>query len=398
MGTEELGMIKTGMLLSKRGFIVNTILFFAFFTSYFVLSYVVQEAFLSADIQASFNFVVAVSLLSASFFAQRLCTLGVMYKCSVITSAATGLLFLVSIDVVRFVLMTVTGVFFGIGQLAFLTYFWNSTVPEERGRIGGFIGFVSLPISFVVAPVLEGALDFLGTVILSIVFSLLPLAVILLKPVRLAKETKKNTDRKYFEKRTILLYSIPWILFSFINATLAKTVSLNVSSQVPSSFYFSLILLQVVASIIGALIGGIIADFFGRRLALTFSVTAYGVSVAFAGLIQNYAMYYLAYVLNGLSWGTLFTLYTFVIWGDLANSENSARMYSIGLSTFYVTASVGFLIPVSQIPLVVSSLVSILLIFLANLPLVLAPELLPMDFRDKIRMKLHLRKIRKIER
>jgi uncharacterized membrane protein YeiH len=292
----------------------------------------------------------------------------------------------------------VVGIFFSIGQLAFFTYFWNLTVPEERGRIAGLIGFVSFPFYFIVAPIIVETLDFPGIVMLSIVLSLGLLSVILLRPEKAVLTAKKDERENHSEKRTVLLYSIPWILFSLINATLAKNISLNISQQVPSSFYFFLTILQVIGVIFGAIFGGIIADFFGRRLSLAFSLTLYGISSALAGLTKINEILSFVYVANGLSWGILLTLYTFVVWGDLANKENCAKMYSIGLITLYLTIGVGLLpTQIAQIPLVVSSLLSCLLIFLSNVPLILAPELLPSDLRERIKLKLHMRAVRKIK-
>jgi hypothetical protein len=367
--------------------------------SLYVLPHVV---FLSAEnlliVQASFHFIIAIALLFTSFFIHRFNKLRVIYACSIVISIVTVLLFFVSNDIFRLIFIFVVGIFFGIGQLAFFTYFWNLTVSEERGRIGGLIGFVSLPFYFIVGIGVAETLDFLGTVMLSIILSLGPLVVILLRPGKAVLTAKKDERGNYSEKRTVLLYSIPWVLFSLINATLAKNISLNILQQVSSSFYLFLSVLQVMAAVFGALGGGIIADFFGRRLSLAFSLTLYGISSALAGMVNNYTMFYFVYVANGLSWGILLTLYSFVVWGDLANKENCAKMYSIGLITLYLTIGVGLLpTQISQIPPAVSSLASCLLIFLSNIPIVLAPELLPSDFRERIKLKLHMSAVRKIK-
>jgi MFS family permease len=394
--------MKNGVLLAKRGFIVNVILFFIFFTLYYVFSlYVLRHIVISSadDLliaQASFSFIIAITLLLTSFFIHRINRLRAIYACSMVTSIVTVLLFFISNDIFRLILIFVVGIFFSIGLLAFFTYFWNLTVPEERGRVAGLIGFVSLPFYFIVGVVLAETLDFLGTVMLSVILSLGTLTVILLRPEKAMLTAKKDERENYPEKRTVLLYSIPWVMFSLINATLAKNISLNISQQVPSSFYLFLTILQLIGVLFGALGGGIIADFFGRRLSLAFSLTLYGISSALAGLVKSDAIFCLVYAANGLSWGILLILYLFVVWGDLANKENCAKMYAIGLMTFYLTTGAGFLAPISQVPLVVSSLVSCLLIFLSNVPLILAPELLSSDFRERIRLKLHMKAVRKM--
>lgn len=400
----KMGVLKDGVLLTKRGFTVSVFFFFIFFTLYYVLSlYVLKYVAIALSynlliLQVSFNFTLAITLLFTSFLIRRFNKLHVIYACSAVTSIITGLLFSVSNNIFSLVCVFAAGIFFCTGQLAFFSYFWNLTVAEERGRIAGLIGFIALPFYFIVDPFIVESLDFSGVLILSISLSLGPLLVALMKPEKALLITKKDEEGNHPERRTILFYSIPWVMFSLINATLARNMSLDILRQVPSSFYVYLTLLQVTGAFFGTLFGGIIADFFGRRIILASSLTLYGISSALAGLVQNYAAYYFVYVANGLSWGMLLTLYSFVVWGDLSNKDNCAKMYSIGLATFYLTTGVGLLTQISQISLVVSSLAACLLIFLSNVPIVLAPEILPSDFRERIRLKLHMQALKKIEK
>ena len=396
----------TGVRLTKRGFLVIMILYFNFLTWYYVYSiYVLRHVVGSSAetqlmVNPSFNFVIIVALILNSFFIHRFSKIRIVYRCSLATSTLTILLLFTSSIVLRLMIVFVAAIFFSIGQLAFFTYFWSLTASEERGRVTGLIGFFCLPFFYFVTFSIAETLDFSGTVMLGVILSLEPLVVKLLRPEKAMLTAKKDERGNYPEKRTIFLYLIPWVLFSLINATLARNISLHISQQVPSSFYLSLTGLQAIAAVFGALGGGIIADFFGRRLALAFSLTLYGISSALAGLVKNYEMFCLVYVANGLTWGVLLTLYLLVVWGDLANKENCARVYSIGLITFYLTMGVGSLLTyqMSEIPLIISSLVSCLLIFLSNIPLILAPELLSSDFRERIKIKLYMNVIRKIGR
>jgi len=297
-------------------------------------------------------------------------------------------------------ILFVAGVFFSIEMLACFTYFWSLTIPEERGRAAGLAGFFALPFAYVISWMAETS-DLSWTVMLAVILSLAPLLIKLLKPEKRAMLTAKKNEKGYHhEKRTILLYLVPWALFSLINATLARNISLHVLQSVPSSLYIFLLVLQMTASGFGALGGGIIADFFGRRLSLVFSLTIYGVGSALVGLVENYKMLYFVYILNGLSWGIFIAVYILVVWGDLADEETCAKRYSIGLLVFYLAQGVGSLLTnqVSQIPLIVSSLVSCLLIFLSNIPLILAPELLSADFREKIKLKLYMNVVRKLRK
>lgn len=349
-------------------------------------------------LQIAYNFVVVAALLLSSYFINRINRIFTIYGCSIVTSVATVFLFFVPNDALRLTLVFVTAALFSLGQLSFFTYFWNSTLPEERGRIGGLIGFVSLPFYFFVSIGVASILDFSGLLLLSIAIGSTQLLIVFLGPRRAFSEKKERTEN-FFEKRTILLYLIPWLVFSLINATLAKDISLNIVEQVSSSFYIQLTIVQLVTALSGTLVGGIIADLFGRRIPLAISLTLYGISSALPGILNNYATFYFAYATNGLSWGILLTLFSFVIWGDLSNKENCGKMYSIGLATLYFTISVGLFFPeILDIPIIVSSLTSCLLIFLSNIPIFLAPELLQSDFRERIRLKLHMNAVKKAKK
>ena len=177
-----------------------------------------------------------------------------------------------------------------------------------------------------------------------------------------------------------------------INATLGNTISLHVSHQFDLNSVALLLTLQVVGGSIGALLGGLMADFVGRRPSLVTGLILYGINSAISGLAQSYELFYLSYIGIGLTWGIFLTLYLFVVWGDLANAETHLRMYSIGLVIYYSATGIGSLFgsQLSNIPLTVASIISCLLIFLSNIPLLFAPELLQRDFRERIRLKSYI--------
>lgn len=401
---EKVSTLKYGISLTKRGLFLTIILSTVFYISYFVFSlYVIKYFSPNPDnsllAQAAFNFVIIVTLIVTSFWIDKINKLHIIYVCSIATAIFATSLYFVSIDIFKLVCIFTIGLFFGIGQLAFLTHFWNSTVPEERGRVAGLNGFFSLFFYIIMYVTVAQTFDFHSAVAFGIVLSLIPLSTILLKPKNASLMTKKNKIEYYPEKRTIFLYLIPWILFSLINVTLAKSTSFHISQQVSAFSYFFLIALQITAAAFGTIVGGTMSDFYGRKISLVFSLTLYGISSALAGFANTYILYFV-YLANGLSWGILLALFTFVIWGDLSNGRNVAKMYAIGLTIFYLSQGIG-LLPIEQtlqIPLVVSSLASCLLIFFANIPIFLAPELLSSDFREKLKLKSHMNEVKKIKK
>jgi MFS family permease len=395
-----MSLLKAGILITKRGFLVSTLVFLIFHTLHLIFSVVIsQHLILSSNnsllVQASFNFVVAITLILSSFLVDRINKIVSIYRSSLAIIFLTILLFFVPNVYLKIAVLLIIGAIFSIGLLGFLAYFWKLTASEERGRVSGFMGFIALPINFIVAYLIAPSLDFLGTVTLSIVVSLGIVVIVLLNPKMAMWTAKKKAEESYFEKRTVLLYAIPWIVFSLVNVTFAKNTSLIVSQQVSSSFHLSLLGLQFIGVIFGSIIGGIIADFFGRRLSLIFSLTAYGTSAALVGMFTSNAILFLVYLINGFSWGILFILYIFVVWGDLANKSNCAKMYSFGLATYYLTIGIGLVTQIS-IPIVVSSLATCLLVFLSNIPVALAPELLSSSFRERMGIRRHLNAVKKI--
>jgi MFS family permease len=397
-----MSLLKNGILISKGGFLASILLFFIFLTSYFVFSYLIPSYIIpSSDyrltVQASFNFIIAVTLVVSGFFLDRINKLVLICTSSVGTILMSCLLFFAPNDFLRIAILFLLGIFFSLGLLGFFTKFWKLTVPEERGRISGLIGFGAFPFNFIVAVLLAPSISFLGAITLSIIFSLGTIVIGLWKSEKAVLTTKQNEEGNYFEKRTVLLYSIPWVIFSLVNVTFAENASVIVSQQVSSSFYLFLLGLQVVGTVFGSIIGGTVSDFFGRRLSLTFSLTLYGVSTALVGIFISNEVFSFVYFVNGLSWGILFTLYIFVIWGDLANKNNCAKMYSIGLAIYYLNLGIGLLTQIS-IPILISSLSACLLIFLSNIPIVLAPELLSPYFRERMKMRLHMNAVKKIDK
>jgi MFS family permease len=177
---------------------------------------------------------------------------------------------------------------------------------------------------------------------------------------------------------------------------LAANTSAIVQQLISPSLYFSLRSVQVIGVIFGVLLGGIVADLLGRRFSLVFSLTFFGFCTALVGLFASDLVFLVVYGASGLSWGILFVLYIFVVWGDLSNQDNRIRVYSIGLITYFLSLGVGFSVEVS-VPIFQSALLSVLLIFLLNLPLIFAPELLPSYILDKIRMKRHMGTVKKLE-
>jgi len=341
-------------------------------------------------------FTIAFTLIVGGRFISKINKTSAIFVSFVAISIEGILLITTASEILRQAIVFTMSAQFSFVLLALFIWFWSTTEPEERGRLTGVVGFITLPFYFLVANVLLENLDFVWTTLLAVLLTAGVLFALLIAPKKtLARE--KSSIPNCYERRTVILYSIPWILFSLVNATLAFNVSLNISAQVTPSFYLLLLAFQVAGVAFGALVGGVVADVFGRRPSLMLSLTLYGISSALLGLTQNNAIFVVAYAANGLSWGILSMLYVFVVWGDLATEKTVEKMYSIGIAVYYSALGVGLLTPpLSQTPFIVTSLASCLLIFLLNIPVILAPELLSSDFSERTRLKLHINAVKKI--
>ena len=377
-------------------FINILFLYFALFNWYYTFSYnilklIIGENSIFIFFNSSFNLILYFTILLCGKLIKKAEKTTFIFIWTII-SLLSQIFFIMNLNTLfKLIVYLFSGFIFGLSILSYFAYFWEFTTIEERGRISGFMGLINLPI-FSIITLLIMDLRMFKIIILCVIFNLIVLIILLkLKEKRLSiyKTTQKGFNP---EKRVIILYLIPWIIFSFINVTLAKIINLNVWSHFPCIYTSLLIIIQLIGSSLGALIGGIIADLFGRRLSITFGLTFYGISTAISGLSKSYITFLLAFLGNGISWGIFLTLYLFVIWGDLSNEETFVHRYSIGLGIPFLANGVGifFNSQVYNIPLLYATLIICLLIFISNIPLIMAPELLPSDFRERIHLKLYL--------
>jgi hypothetical protein len=390
-------------LANKRQLFYFGVIFAVFFTFYY--TFILQILPISsADIdinlmQAIFTLSIVFSILltnSIKKYLGKKC----LYSFFVVIPFLT-LFMLIGVPViVRFFITIINGAFFGLSQLIFIGFFWKSISSNRRGQSAAFIVFIALPIYFLTSTVLTSEMGLANlTIVLSTLF-----VVAFAATLKLTNESKINKNENFHEKRTIILYTIPWIIFSFINATFSRTISLNKELSISPDFFLVLSVLQIIGALVGALIGGKIADQIGRRTTLAISITLYGISMAISGFalssgitLNSFSLFF-SFLIDGLSWGIILTIYIFVIWGDLANSKNYLAIYSIGLSVFFLTAGLGYFSAslFSSISVSGSTLIGCSLIFLCNVPIAFAPELLISETREKSQIDSYLKKVRKV--
>jgi MFS family permease len=381
----------------KSAILINFLMFTCFFSFYYIFVFqTLPDAgfdFFSVSIlQAIFLLSTVISILVVSHFKNNLGKKHIIVF-SLATIVNLTFLFFSGTFFCRLFFVILIGVFFGISQLSAYALFWNTTESLKRSRVAGLIGFMALICYFMIYFISLG-LNYSANIALC--FMLITATTI--GGIFVVKKIDNQTLRKkamYFpEKRTIVLYTAPWILFSFLNVTLSKDIA--VTYAITSSVFLVLFGSQIVGGVCGALIGGYFADRVGRRLTLFFSVVLYGVSMVFKGFTDNGIALLFSFIGEGLTWGIFLTLYSFVIWGDLSNTKNVSQTYAIGLAVFYGTTAIGSFNLFTGISVVNSTLISCMLIFLAIIPIALAPELLPSEAQEKSKLQKYMTAVRKI--
>ena len=395
----KMSIFLEGIKVNKRNIICFASIFFSLFTWYYIYSFDLLRLFVENKMinflfyNSLFNFIISLFLILNSLFFHKF-KISNIYTWSIFSIIGTILILFPIQFYFRLIIFLILGVGFSISILSFFIYFWQLTLPQERGRIAGLISFILLPI-FSLTVITVKSLSFFVVDLLCVFLNLL---IILIKILMLDEENLlfvKNDNNLIGynpENKIIVLYTIPWLFYSLINTTLAKTVSFHISKYFPVYLLTILMLIQIIGGSLGSLLGGIISDFFGRRISLAIGLTIYGITSAICGLTKNYMIFTVIFLGNGITWGIFLTLYSFLIWGDLATKNTCAYRYSVGLLIFYLSQGIGSLFSnyLLKIPLVIASIIICLLIFLSNIPLIFAPELLPSVFREKIRYKLYL--------
>lgn len=269
------------------------------------------------------------------------------------------------------------GVSIGAGLPSSLAYFADSTSVENRGTYGGItyaaVGFTALAVGFPISIINN---DVLAFAILAI-WRACGLGAFFLSRggIENPSERKHVSFGSILRRRDVLLYLIPWIMFSVVNFAEAPILK-----GVLGDFYDFAELVEVALSGIFVLLGGFAADLTGRKRVVITGFIVLGIEYAMLSLFSGISIsWYVYIVLDSFAWGMFASVFFMTLWGDLAENNQKDKYYAVG-GLPYLFAG---LLPILVKPFVGASqagtafsLASFFL-FLAVLPLMYAPETLP---------------------
>jgi MFS family permease len=149
-----------------------------------------------------------------------------------------------------------------------------------------------------------------------------------------------------------------------------------------------------------ASVGGIMADVIGRKRVIITGFVMLGIEYAVMSIFAGLSIaLYLFMILDGITWGFLFSVFLMTIWGDLGEDYGKEKYYAIGGLPFLLTSFLSILIkPFASVisPTAAFSFASFFL-FLAVIPLMFAPETLPEQKIRERELRDYIEKAKKIK-
>jgi hypothetical protein len=278
-------------------------------------------------------------------------------------------------------LFLLLGMSIGMGLPSSLAYFADTTAVENRGTYGGLIW---LPVGFGVL-VLALALYSLGSP-LGVFWTLSILAVwravggaLFFVSSRLRGkqnlEAKKTSYSIILHRRDLMLYLVPWIMFSLVNFS-----EYPILGKVLGDFQLMAGSIEFAISGVFAVIGGVLSDLVGRKRIVITGFVILGIEYAILSLFSGaQASWYVYTFCDGIAWGLFASVFFMTIWGDLAETGQKEKYYVIGGLPYLLA---GFMAVVVQqfagdIQAVTAFSLASFFLFVAVLPLMYAPETLP---------------------
>ena len=281
------------------------------------------------------------------------------------------------------------GASFGLGVPSCLAYFAESTVIENRGSVGG----ITFLIANISAPLLAGLFSPFDLSTFSVVFAFMRgigLIVFFLKPEKQASSATKVSIVSILRDRTFILYFVAWSMFLLVDSLESGFVGPFLIDNHPT---LSVNMDNIEALVAGLTIpiAGMLCDWIGRKKNVLVGFVALGIAYAIIGFNPKPALsWYIYFLVDGVAWGIFSLVFILILWGDLAQSGDSKKYYTLGSIPFFLSSLIPSLLPKS---LVVNFSVdtafslAAFFLFVAVMPLVFAPETLP-------EKKMELRRLR----
>ncbi len=293
------------------------------------------------------------------------------------------------------------GASLGLGMPSVLNHFKETISVENRGKFGGIALFATLCFVPLIFPIMTAYTSSLDAIALA-AWRACCLPMIFLIPK--GKESDEPMSRSVpslasvFRNRGFILYFTAWLMFALVDSFETGIVGVKLGGSAPQMGSY----LKAIEPLFAAgatLTGGYVADRVGRKRVLIFGFVSLGVAYAVLGLLGETLFSWLVYfAVDGTALGLLWLLFLVVLWGDIS-SRRVDKFYAIGVAPFFLSEVLSVFLAPSMGSLNVESPFSLasFFLFLAVLPLLLAPETLPEKKIKERELKIYIDKAVKVK-
>ncbi|MDH5483511.1 MAG: hypothetical protein OEY22_11655 [Candidatus Bathyarchaeota archaeon] len=288
------------------------------------------------------------------------------------------------------------GISIGAGLPSCLAYFAEATTVENRGVCGG-ITWTAIGFGTFILALLMNTLD---TAIAFLILAIWRTSGL----VAFSFSTSKNaieqahtvpTYRSILQRREVMLYLVPWIMFSLVNFIEAPMLD-----RLFGDFRNLVVLIEFALMGLFAIIGGLLADLVGRKRVIITGFVMLGIGYAALSLFSGTQVsWYLYTTFDGVAWGMFASVFFMALWGDLGEHYEKEKYYALGGLPFLLAGLLPIIIEpyTGSIEVVAAFSLASFFLFLAVLPLMYAPETLPEKKIRERELKGYIEKAKKIK-
>jgi MFS family permease len=388
--------------IAKKDFLILAILFFSIFGWFYMAQPMINLILSKTNVTEIQKFIVWTgfygtiigssvlgAILSNKINRQKFLASWIFF--GMIASSLPALINIFTFPLI-FIISIFLGASFGFSMPSFLAFFAESTIVENRGRIGG----IAFMIGILIVPILAILFTEFSLASISIIFAAMRGIGLTLFVLKSEKKTSSETKRNIsfvsiIRDRTFFLYFIAWFIFPLIDRV-EEPILIQFLTEWNTNLISLMEIVEPIVAIISVVIGGLLCDWIGRKKIILSGFVAMGIAYALVGFAPRFDIsWYIYFIVDGLAWGILLLIFVIILWGDLSQPGTQEKHYAIGSIPFFLSSIIPMLLTESFIRKIeVSAAFSVasFFLFVAVMPLVFAPETLP-------EKKMELRRLRK---
>ena len=288
------------------------------------------------------------------------------------------------------------GFAFGIGFPSCLALIPLLTSVEKRGRTGGTIFLVTYIVLFLLIIIVP--LDIFSISLMLALWRGLGLGIFLLH-VKIDGTVKLRSVSylSILRRGKFILYLLPWLAFCLVNyfgfQILEQSFGQSMSTLI--------VTMEFSVGAFCCLISGWLMDLKGRKLVIIIGLVMLGLGYALLSFFSPSSFVRAFFIIvDSIAFGILTVAFIFVVWGDMSNGERGEKFYALGSICFHAAVILSLALSPWLKMIDISSAFSLasFFIFLAIIPLFLAPELLPEKVIKEREIKRYIEEVKKVAR